>query len=204
MALETLTKEDLLDYKSRLGKNSPSPIDAIRFGQLSMTLSKYLKQADVREYNDAILKRDYMTVDKYERKILKRTEKSNHVDRRSDVEIPLGTRVRIKADGKKGVLAKRNGWIVRVGSEESKFCIRIDNEESLREKVGRSEFTVLCGNQMCDNEGTKRCNRCLTMWYCSKDCQKANWRTHKSICEPFDKIYGCKGNVAVLPPMFMK
>ncbi|KAI0655421.1 ankyrin [Cubamyces menziesii] len=33
--------------------------------------------------------------------------------------------------------------------------------------------------------GIKLCARCNAVWYCSKDCQKKDWHTHKLGCTPF-------------------
>ena len=28
----------------------------------------------------------------------------------------------------------------------------------------------------------KRCAKCVNQWYCGRDCQRADWKTHKAIC----------------------
>ena len=38
-----------------------------------------------------------------------------------------------------------------------------------------------CGNS-CGQQGTKRCSKCQTVYYCSKECQKAHWKIHKKAC----------------------
>ena len=39
-----------------------------------------------------------------------------------------------------------------------------------------------CAKESCDKEGIKQCMRCLSEWYCSKECRKANWSHHKILC----------------------
>ena len=38
--------------------------------------------------------------------------------------------------------------------------------------------------QMCKlTEGLKICVGCKNVWYCCKECQKADWKAHKPICQ---------------------
>lgn len=44
----------------------------------------------------------------------------------------------------------------------------------------------LCGNDtVCSNPGKSRCVKCKVDRYCSRDCQKAAWPTHKENCEAY-------------------
>mmetsp|Transcript_20515 Transcript_20515/g.43364 ORF Transcript_20515/g.43364 Transcript_20515/m.43364 type:complete len:143 (+) Transcript_20515:93-521(+) len=36
--------------------------------------------------------------------------------------------------------------------------------------------------QVCQKEASKRCSRCNQAWYCSAECQKNDWKKHKSVC----------------------
>ncbi|KAG8530216.1 uncharacterized protein KY384_004716 [Bacidia gigantensis] len=51
----------------------------------------------------------------------------------------------------------------------------IDGERS---DLGR----LICQN--CQKTDVKKCGRCGTVAYCSKECQKKVWRTHKRVCFP--------------------
>ena len=53
------------------------------------------------------------------------------------------------------------------------------------EECKRPVVVNLCGN--CGKSGELQCSRCKNVHYCSGDCQKAQWKTHKSSCVPFRK-----------------
>lgn len=37
----------------------------------------------------------------------------------------------------------------------------------------------------CGKVATQRCSKCKNAWYCSRDCQLRQWKTHKAICMLF-------------------
>src|SRR5277367_5405218 len=39
-----------------------------------------------------------------------------------------------------------------------------------------------CSNEGCDKPGISKCSGCLNVLYCSRECQKADWRNHKQTC----------------------
>lgn len=48
---------------------------------------------------------------------------------------------------------------------------------------------VRCGNAKCGRpegkgENFNRCSRCKARYYCSRNCQRADWPTHKASCSP--------------------
>ena len=41
----------------------------------------------------------------------------------------------------------------------------------------------MCNNRVvCRKAGTHRCGQCKQVFYCSKECQTAHWKTHKRQC----------------------
>lgn len=65
-------------------------------------------------------------------------------------------------------------------------------EESLKVAVEQLQEGK-CRNMNCPNQqgehakelpyGILKCSRCMAVWYCSKECQKADWPIHKLICQ---------------------
>jgi hypothetical protein len=45
-----------------------------------------------------------------------------------------------------------------------------------------------CARHGCLKEGVSRCSICLREPYCSSDCQKGDWKMHKSICKILKKL----------------
>lgn len=45
----------------------------------------------------------------------------------------------------------------------------------------RPSFPSYCGNK---GEGMKSCSVCRSVYYCWKDCQRADWKAHKPLCKP--------------------
>jgi hypothetical protein len=39
-----------------------------------------------------------------------------------------------------------------------------------------------CYNPSCDAIGLNQCSRCRSVSYCSKECQRADWKLHKTVC----------------------
>jgi len=45
--------------------------------------------------------------------------------------------------------------------------------------------TPICAE--CGHDAEKRCSRCKSEWYCSRECQLRSWRKHRSFCQAISK-----------------
>lgn len=43
-------------------------------------------------------------------------------------------------------------------------------------------MSKLCKRPKCTRLGTSHCSACQSVWYCSVECQRANWKDHKITC----------------------
>jgi hypothetical protein len=46
----------------------------------------------------------------------------------------------------------------------------------------------ICARPGCIEKGILRCSVCLREPYCSLECQKKDWKAHKTICETLKKL----------------
>lgn len=56
------------------------------------------------------------------------------------------------------------------------------NKQQEEEKMKRNRKCLFCDNP----DPQYKCARCKTAYYCSKECQKADWKLHKRICKTQD------------------
>jgi parallel beta-helix repeat protein len=57
-----------------------------------------------------------------------------------------------------------------------------DNKEERNQSTAQSE-AKLCYYCKKSEKILKKCSRCFTAQYCSKQCQKSDWKSHKDICD---------------------
>lgn len=85
----------------------------------------------------------------------------------------------------------------RFSNDPEEVHIRIefepnDEEAFWRDDVISYEYAIrffknvnvnhCCFNDKCNKEATKRCIVCQEAWYCSVECQRLNWKEHKTNC----------------------
>ncbi|KAG1725993.1 uncharacterized protein EDB91DRAFT_1166863 [Suillus paluster] len=57
-------------------------------------------------------------------------------------------------------------------------------------KASQKSFLVRCSQCHIGLEKPLKCAKCKSIWYCSKECQKKNWPTHKPACHEVERSSG--------------
>jgi tetratricopeptide (TPR) repeat protein len=90
----------------------------------------------------------------------------------------LGARVVLR-----GLVANQqhNGSVATVLSANAqRYTVRLDSGVALTLK--RPSICVLCTGCAGQSDAARACGNCVAAWYCSVECQRAHWRTHKPAC----------------------
>ena len=96
--------------------------------------------------------------------------------------LPDGTRVIVQR-----LVAKpeHNGKRARVLSFDvrtGRYAVALDDGKELSLKaecVARSGCAAGCASE----EASSVCSRCQAVRYCSRECQRTDWKAHKPVCE---------------------
>ena len=187
-----LTQEDLDDYRRRLQEKSPTPMDAMRFSDLSMRLSRRLCHKDKEIYDMSIrLLKESPPVSAESRAVaetvVKRVESkalaadpAQVTEQRAKKERIEGLRVRLVSDKTKhGVVLTETGFVV-VDDRGRRFQVKLDGETTTC-SFSRTELQLLCS--VCGEDAPNRCSRCTFQPYCSPACQRSDWDAHKPKCK---------------------
>eukprot|EP01025_Chloroclados_australasicus_P055697 TRINITY_DN680_c0_g1_i1.p1 TRINITY_DN680_c0_g1~~TRINITY_DN680_c0_g1_i1.p1 ORF type:complete len:374 (-),score=37.38 TRINITY_DN680_c0_g1_i1:1601-2722(-) len=87
----------------------------------------------------------------------------------------------------------RKTWLKGMPMFDPSFLSIVDAPD---ENHVPSKPVKLCAS--CKQPASKTCSRCLSAHYCSKECQKTHWKTHKEVC---GKATQKTENSVVLPIM---
>jgi hypothetical protein len=70
--------------------------------------------------------------------------------------------------------------------EEKALLVDSDNDEPSQQPCPLPKTTYLC--YACDKPAKQLCSGCTLVHFCSRDCQKACWKTHKKECKNSGKL----------------
>jgi hypothetical protein len=97
-------------------------------------------------------------------------------------QLPPGTRVLVQR-----LVAKpeHNGKSARVLSFDAcrgRYCVALDDGKGLSLKAECVARAGCAATGCASEEASSVCSRCQAVWYCSRDCQRADWKAHKPAC----------------------
>lgn len=69
-------------------------------------------------------------------------------------------------------------------STENEKIKAIDDVKSLIRSLRAQQVCSKCGSAQDPTCRLKKCCRCLQKYYCSRECQEADWKNHKAECQP--------------------
>eukprot|EP01126_Amoeba_proteus_P041441 TRINITY_DN445_c0_g2_i12.p1 TRINITY_DN445_c0_g2~~TRINITY_DN445_c0_g2_i12.p1 ORF type:complete len:425 (-),score=78.84 TRINITY_DN445_c0_g2_i12:135-1409(-) len=83
-------------------------------------------------------------------------------------------------------LAENGETIAEIARQEKRLTMA-NLLESFPKAKADDSVQKMCGNCYFYETGKmKLCNRCKSLWYCSVECQKKHWPTHKNNCKPIN------------------
>ncbi|KAF2026573.1 hypothetical protein EK21DRAFT_73862, partial [Setomelanomma holmii] len=70
---------------------------------------------------------------------------------------------------------------------------RAEMFNSLRPMASTESLNFAMNSKPCSTcsggPAKRRCSRCKAAYYCDKNCQKSDWKTHRNVCEPVAQGY---------------
>jgi len=91
------------------------------------------------------------------------------------------------------VVSGKDGWKESVPPHRERVMKRLNALKRFASMANQTSTTELgricrkCGVNSLDNPSVAllACGRCNSTYYCSPQCQKADWKDHKPLCDPF-------------------
>ena len=163
--ISILTFEDVKEYMDRLGKISPTPFDAMRFGTLAMKVDEVFNSPSDKAYI-----RECSRTKKISRSMTNAilTRKQSGYIPKPKPETSSSSK---SADV--GSLFNQQTW----KDVPSPPRTNTDNDND----KDKEEQDMICGT--CGKSDPQfKCGGCDEQSYCSRECQKNDWKSHKSAC----------------------
>jgi hypothetical protein len=194
-----LRQIELEEFERRHGHANTTEMDALLYASFATRVEKSLSHKDYALYKQTIreLNKTPSTLSEAEKKNaqqvvqrLRAKAMSNNPEKveekRKHKEDIKGLRVRLVADAsKRGLILLQDVESFGVSCEYGDgklFLVHFDGDPAPSKKeYSVAQLKLLCAT--CgDKDGTYQCSRCKREPYCSAECQRASWPTHKLKC----------------------
>jgi hypothetical protein len=96
--------------------------------------------------------------------------------------LPAGTRVLVQRVFAKPEYNGKRALVLSFDAHHGRYAVALDDGKELSLKPGCGSKAG-CGASGCaSEEATGVCSRCQAVRYCSRECQRADWKAHKPAC----------------------
>jgi hypothetical protein len=96
--------------------------------------------------------------------------------------LPAGTRLLVQRLVAKPEHNGKRARVVSFDARSGRYCVALDDgkELSLKAECGARAGCAAAG--CASEDASSVCARCQAVRYCSRECQRADWRVHESAC----------------------
>jgi hypothetical protein len=112
---------------------------------------------------------------------------AGNVARSAANQLPAGTRVLVQRLVAKPEHNGRRARVVSFDARSGRYCVALDDARELSLKAECVARAGCAAAGCASEEASSVCARCEAVRYCSRECQRADWRAHKPACVVADK-----------------
>ena len=96
--------------------------------------------------------------------------------------LPAGTRVLVQRLVAKPEHNGKRARVLSFDARSGRYCVELDDGRELSLKAEYVARAGCAAAGCASEEASSVCARCEAVRYCSRECQRADWRAHKPAC----------------------
>jgi hypothetical protein len=96
--------------------------------------------------------------------------------------LPAGTRVLVQRLVAKPEHNGKRARVVSFDARSGRYCVALDDARELSLKAECVARAGCAAAGCASEEASSVCSRCEAVRYCSRECQRTDWRAHKPAC----------------------
>jgi hypothetical protein len=96
--------------------------------------------------------------------------------------LPAGTRVQVQRLIASPNYNGQHARVLSFDARTGRYVVALDDGKELSLKAACVTQTGCAAAGCTSEEASTVCGRCLTVRYCSRECQRAGWKAHKPVC----------------------
>ena len=96
--------------------------------------------------------------------------------------LPAGTRVLVQRLVAKPEHNGKRARVVSFDARSGRYCVALDDGRELSLKAECVARAGCAAAGCASEEASSVCSRCEAVRYCSRECQRTDWKAHKPVC----------------------